>query len=130
MAAPLPEPPPIGLNFFIPWGLLEWAIGGIWSVAAAIAVWVWNLGARVDKTEALMAQLQKDRVNEQLWFQKELDRLQSQNQRLETNLERLKTDILDRVADLPTRVFIESQIRQLTERMDGVIDARMSRRGL
>lgn len=128
MAAPLPEPPPTGLNFFVPWGMLEWAIGGIWSVAVAMAVWVWNLGARVDKTEALMAQLQKDRVSEQLQFQKELDRLQSQNQRLETNLERLKTDILDRVADLPSRVFIESQIQQLTERMDGVIDARLSRR--
>ena len=35
MAAPLPEPPSTGLNFFVPWGMLEWAIGGIWSVAVA-----------------------------------------------------------------------------------------------
>lgn len=126
MVAPLLEP--TGLNFFLPWSLLEWAIGGVWTVAVAIAVWVWNLGDRVRRTEALVAQIKEDRVNERLQFQKEFDRLQGQIEKMGFSIEKLKADIFDRFNDLPSRMFIESQIQQLNERMDGVIDAKLTRR--
>lgn len=121
---PTPPPHSDGLNFFIPWEFLEWAIGTIAATVGSIILWVWGLGKKSDRHGRELAALAKEVI-----------RLESKVEKLESTLEEklaeaerarqvLRDELLSALRDLPTRVFIESQIQQLSQRMDGLIDAR------
>lgn len=114
MAAPEPSS---GVNFFLPWGLVEWAIGGLAAFAGSIALWVWGLGNRVDRIEAENVRLREEKV-----------RLEGRMEKLDAAISSLKDYLVNELRDLPSRGFIESQVQQLSERMDGMIDAKIVRR--
>lgn len=129
MAAP-PEPPS-GLNFFVSWGLLEWAIGVLGTAASAIAVWVWNLGRRIDEADSRMDKIDsriEKGEDRNVQLQEDITRLVGKFERLETTIYELKDYVGKELRELPSRQFIESQITQLSERMDGMIDAKIVRR--
>lgn len=130
MAAP-PEPPN-GINFFLPWGLLEWAIGVLAAAAGSIALWVWNLGVKTDITEAkfngLIDKAKDERIRlekEQIRLEGRLDKMEVTIQEARHSIQELRNYIGEQFRDLPSRSFVESQITQLSERMDGMIDAKM-----
>lgn len=121
----VPEPPHgDGLNFFIPWGLLEWAIGAISAVVGSIILWVLGLGKKSDRHGREIGILSKEIIR----LESKVDKLESTLEEKLAEAERaraaLKEELLDVLRDLPTRVFIESQMQQLTQRIDGLIDAR------
>lgn len=126
-----PPDPPSGLNFFVSWGLLEWAIGALGAAASAIAVWVWNLGRRIDEGNSRMdkidARIEKgESLSGQL--QGHIVRIEIKMEALGATMYELKDYLSKELRDLPSRVFIESQIQQISERIDGVVDAKVGRR--
>lgn len=110
---------------FIPWELMEWVIGAVASAVAGVGLWVWKLGARVDKNTDRIATLRADNAR----LETKLEKLESLIEEMRHEAERarvmLKEELLDAVRGLPTRIFIESQMQQLTGRIDGLIDARL-----
>lgn len=127
----VPPDPPSGLNFFVSWGLLEWAIGVLGTAASAIAVWVWNLGRRIDEADSRMDKIDsriEKGEDRNVQLQEDITRLVGKFERLETTIYELKDYVGKELRELPSRQFIESQITQLSERMDGMIDAKIVRR--
>jgi hypothetical protein len=122
------EPPSDGLNFFLPWGLLEWVVTGIVGAAATVALWVWRLGARVGAAQDALDEVAKDMVKLEAKFEKLEMTMAERLLEAERAREALKDELLARIADLPSRVFIESQMQQLTGRIDGLIDVKLFHR--
>ena len=120
-----PPNPHEGLNFYVPWEFLEYAIGAMCTAGFAVAGWVWHLGGRIARLEEEKA-LIAERHGEQ---QARLERLEKVlGERLyeaEQARSDLKNELMQRLNNLPSREFIESQITQLTQRLDGLIDARL-----
>ena len=103
------QPPPNdGLNFFVPWSFLEYAIGGIFTAGATVAAWVWRLANRVGKLEDVA--VAQERTMRELIETK--DRHYGMLQR---ELENLKSEI-------PDKHFIEAQFDRFERRLDGVVD--------
>lgn len=112
-----PTPPPhIGMNVFIPWELMEWVVGVVASTVGAVGLWVWRLGVRVDRSAEKIGRLSNEVI------------------RLENKVERLESTLAEKLHDADQirakefrdlRIFIESQMQQLTGRIDGLIDARL-----
>lgn len=126
-----PAEPPNGVNFFLPWPMVEWAIGILGAAASATIVWVWNLGRRIDEADSRMDKIdirieKGEARNVQL--QEDIIRIVGKFERLETTIYELKDYVGRELRELPSRKFIESQITQLSERMDGMIDAKLVRR--
>lgn len=103
-----------GMNFFISWGFLEWLLTGILTALGAIIAWLWRLGGQVNTN-----------TKELILMEKELGKLEVLVEQARKEREELKLDLIDKISQLPTRVFIESQIQQITGRIDGLIDAKL-----
>lgn len=111
--------------------MVEWAIGILGAAASATIVWVWNLGRRIDEADSRMDKIdirieKGEARNVQL--QEDIIRIVGKFERLETTIYELKDYVGRELRELPSRKFIESQITQLSERMDGMIDAKLVRR--
>lgn len=115
--------------------MVEWAIGALAAVAGSIALWVWNLGVRIDKADEKAKTKNDELRNEQLRLEKEQIRLEGRLDKtdvvikeLSKSIQELRNYLGEQIRDLPSRGFIESQVTQLSERMDGMIDAKIYRR--
>lgn len=118
------RPPDNGLNFFLPWGFLEWAITGVMSVSMGVALWVARLGSRSTALEQRMVEMEKRLMDSEM---KAAQIEVNTNRRHDENIEKLsalKEELLNRLADLPSRHFIETQNNQLTQRLDRLADSR------
>lgn len=121
----MPPAPPDGFNLSIPWGFLEWILAAIGGVVVSVIAWVWNLGGRIEKLEVVNG----SRLEKVVRLESKVDRLEStlaeKLAEAEEARAKLREDLMNELRNLPSRVFIESQIQQLTQRLDGLIDARL-----
>jgi len=133
------KPPEPGLNLFLSWGIVEWALGVISLAGSAVAGWVWHLGNRVRELEDQNKKLgelvteNKGEIKQMQQLIRSFEdnmqrRIDGETQKLEQRMERL-TEKLEQVREeLPSRQFIEGQLNNLSQRLDRSIDLKMSGR--
>jgi hypothetical protein len=130
MAGPPPEGN--GFNFAVSWGFVEWALTAIVTAGSGVAFWVFGLGKEVDRLRGDVTRLQTG--NEQLELralkhQTDIDLLRKDmdDKYLEVSVsrEKLKGEILERIAALPTQVFIAEALNRQTARIDQLLDLKV-----
>jgi hypothetical protein len=121
------EQPDGGLNFFIRWEFLEYAVTVISGALIGGAAWVWRLGVRISKIESIVGVdlpvNLADRVNK-LEIVMGLSDKRSDERHLDNirRIDELGQQIAAVRAELPTRDFVEAKmtdaVRQITEAID------------
>jgi hypothetical protein len=93
-----------GLNLFVPWGLVEWAVSGLGTFVVGLAVWVLRTAGRVNRLE--------DQVKDARDAEREV-RAETKSQ-----LEALNAELNSIARDLPSKTFIEGQFLLVNQRLD------------
>lgn len=130
MASPPPENN--GIGFVLSWGVVEWMITGIISAGSGVAIWVWGLGGRIDKlvleNERLHDTIERVELKT-LKLEAELTLLkqQTEDRHLESAVarEKMRAELIERIAALPTGAFIENRLDAQTTRIDKLLAARL-----
>ena len=104
----LSKPPESGIDFYLPWGLLEWMVGALVGVAVWSLTWVWRLSVRLSKLEYLVVE-NKKAIEDQAKVNAE---------RYDKIMERL----VEMHKELPSKFFIEAQLDALGRRLDAIAD--------
>ena len=115
MASPTDEP---WYSFIFTWGFIEWTTSVLWATAIAVAGWAMQITKRMDKltTDVEYLKVETKRVE---------DRLITSNNNSNHSREELKSELLAKISDLPTRGFIEHQLTSLTNRIDRLMDSKL-----
>lgn len=106
-------PPENGINFLLPWGLLEYLLTALVGVAGTLGLWLLGLGRKVDRLEA-------DAKQERGQMKEEIKRLEEKVERLSDKLEAVREE-------LPSRQFIEGQLNNLGQRIDRAMESMSTR---
>ena len=88
---------------------LEWIAMALAGIVTAAGGWVWHLAARVERLSVKVQELKEDRAEDR----QHIDQL-------ETKIDSLRTE-------LPSRNFIETQLRDQTARIDQLFSSRLDR---
>ena len=103
-----------GLNFLLPWGMLEWLFTFLVSSIGASALWLLTLGRKVDVLQNQIDKLEDEAKGERTQMKDEIKRLEEKVERLTDKLEAVREE-------LPSRQFIEGQLNNLGQRIDWTI---------
>jgi hypothetical protein len=122
-----------GVNFYISWGLLEWALTGALTTAGGFLAWLWHLAGRVGRLEDIVA-ADREEILMVKHALKEIGRelnekIDGETARLEERMEGVRSKLEELREDLPSRQFIEGQLGLVTQRIDRMIDVKMAGRG-
>lgn len=117
-AAPTP-PNGTGFSFILTWSVIEYALSGMLAAGTAVAMWVWHLGRRTDKLEDLVEFYQ-------LKLGEMEDDLRDMKKRSEEDRKELTKKFDELREALPDRNFILHQLNNLSMRLDGVMDRKMT----
>ena len=117
-AAPTP-PNDSGFSFMLTWGVVEWALSGMLAAGAGVAAWVWHLGRRTDKLEDLIQFYQLKLTGVE-------DDLREARKRSEEDRRELTKKFDELREALPDRQFILHQLNNLSMRLDGVMERKMT----
>lgn len=121
-----------GFNFVFSWGFVEWALTGIVGAGVSVAAWVWGLGVKIDRLigenmklketiESLSLKVLKQEADMDLLAKAVAEKYMDNA----IARERLKSELLERIAALPTQRFIEERLIQQTTRIDSLITAKL-----
>lgn len=113
------QPQDGGVNLFLSWSLVEWAMGALGTMTVSTGLWLLRLNSRVDRLET-ETKVMKGLIRD---FAENLnDRIETTEAELKEKMDHLE----EKVDDLPTRAFIEAQTSNLGSRIDRLYDRRQA----
>lgn len=115
--AGLPPPRWDGIDLYVTWDNLKWAIGGVLSAGGGVAAWVWHLGGRV-------AALERDKTTMREAFRGLIKKVTEDDKEVNRRLDQALELINELKAETASRQFIEAQINYLSQRIDRVLYVR------
>ena len=102
-------PPPQDGWLSFPWSALEWMIMAIAGAAVAAAGWIWSLSTKLAELSSEVHELKENKLE-----------VKQEISELNTKVDQLKIE-------LPSRNFIETQLRDQTARIDQLFSSRLDR---